>query len=85
MFHVHLSVYLSQDLRQHRQQLTTNNEYEFARSECKTLSGLFCYGNETSNRYACMNGHLLIDNQSEIREVYLNPVVDKSFKQVINV
>lgn len=35
---------------------------------------LFCYGNEASDRYACMNGHLPTANQSEIREAYLNSV-----------
>jgi len=34
----------------------------------------FCYGNEASDRYACMNGHLPTANQSEIREAYLNSV-----------
>ncbi len=36
---------------------------------------VFCYGNEASDRHACMNGHLPTANQSEIREAYLNSVM----------
>ena len=36
---------------------------------------VFCYGNEASDRHACMNGHLPTANQSEIREAYLNFVM----------
>ncbi len=34
----------------------------------------FCYGNEASDRHACMNEHLPTANQSEIRFANLNSV-----------